>query len=201
MNTPRSKAPRRYVQRQRKVEIGEVDNGITDLQVCSFIGTVITTMPFLEECMVSLFSELTGIDDLGSARLVFRSIVNQKTRVDIMEALLTKAPQHINKASDFDAWLDEFKAISNVRNKYAHGLWFTSKDKKRFYLQESTNTYAAFDDPREITAVEVTQVVQRMTALLKTLIDRQKTLHLARALAASTHDLPELGDTSEGPAA
>src|ERR1041385_6040092 len=125
MNTPRTKPPVRYSPKLRKAPEGMYSSGIANMGLAAVIGNIITFWPHLEEHAVGLFGELVGIEDEASANLVFRTIINQNTRLDIMRAMLERSPQHKEKTLELDRMIADFSSLNGTRNAYAHGLWYT----------------------------------------------------------------------------
>lgn len=165
-------------------------SGIKNREILCLVGTIITIWPHIEEKMVILFGDLTGIQDAGSARLVFRCIINQRTRIAIMKGMLEKAPQHKTKGQFFDELIQEYTSLSNTRNDYAHGLWYTHEDGVRAFLETETETYESFLDKREVTAKELESVLGRINTLLGNLLDRSRQLAMVRALEAWRPEQP-----------
>jgi hypothetical protein len=162
---------------------------------------LITYWPLIEEQMVVVFKDLIGTDDQSTARLIFRSIINQNIRITVMRSLLEKSPHHTEKGVFFDELLDEFGSLNSMRNKYAHGLWYTYQDTGRIFIEEETDTYHLFFQKREVTAAELDNVTRRFSNFLGKLLGYQRSQALADALLASskTPPPPESGSTPEEP--
>jgi hypothetical protein len=191
MNTPRTKPPTRYSSAKiADVPEGWYSSGIVNADFAGMIGMIITNWPHGEEHMVGLFGELAGIADGGTARLIFRTIISQRTRVDIMEALLERSPIHKDKSLSFEEIITEFMSLNGIRNGYAHGLWYTHEDRKRVFLEEETDTYDKFLDKREVTVRELGDVSKRMMALMGRLMDRQRSTLLSDALMQAFSQKP-----------
>ncbi|MBK8160566.1 MAG: hypothetical protein IPK59_17940 [Rhodospirillaceae bacterium] len=134
--------------------------------------------------MVIVFGDLIGVEDESSARLIFRSIINQKARIQIMTAMLEKAPQHADRTIFFDELIKEYKDLNGIRNAYAHGLWYTHDDGETIYLEAETE-YHSFLNKTEVTLKELLGVLKRYEILQGKLLDRRRALMLAKALKAS----------------
>jgi hypothetical protein len=91
VNTPRTKKPKRYSGSTPGADDKEYQRGIMNEEMRGFVGFIITYWAHIEERMVPFFADLTGIDNEPNARIVFRSIINQKARISIMRALLEKS--------------------------------------------------------------------------------------------------------------
>lgn len=185
MNTPRSKKPKRYKTTLIETPGGMYQNGIQNHGLQRVIGLIITQWPHMEEKMVGFFGDLIGVADEGSARLIFRSIINQNTRLDIMRAVLQRSPLHKDSSASLDEIVDEFASLNVLRNKYAHSLWYTHEDGRRVFIEEETSAYHQFLAKREVTTAELLSVVQRMAGLFNKLKRHTQIATLARALATS----------------
>ena len=201
MNTPRTKPPIRYSPKIKEAPAGGYTAGVSNMGLAAVIGNIITVWPHLEEQMVYLFGELIGIEDVSSARLIFRSIINQNTRINIMTAMLQKSPLHKSKPIDFDQLIAEFASLNKMRNAYAHGLWYTYQDEKRIFIEEETETYDKFFDKREVTEKELNGVLRRMTELAAKLLDRHIKDLTARKRGSSPQkpSQPSSGSSQEKP--
>lgn len=134
--------------------------------------------------MAGFFAEMIEVDDDASARLIFRSIINQNARIAIMRNLLERSPHHEEKTDFFDETIDEFTALNVLRNKYLHSLWYTHGETGDVYIEEVAKTYLKFIAKREVPIEESNQVLARMDALIGKLMDRRRVRHLAQALAS-----------------
>ena len=143
MNTPRSRPLRRYSVEMDDTPDGEYTAGIEQEKMAAAVGYLITVWPHIEEHMVDVFAELIGATDKHDARLIFRTIINQKARLDIMRSMLEGSPRHKEKDGELEEIIAEYSALNTRRNKYAHGLWWTYQDGARFFLEEETDTYLA----------------------------------------------------------
>ena len=178
MSTPRTRKPRRYKTKISDTPHGSYSQRIDPDNFALAIGRLATAWPYVEEQMVGLFAELLDIADKQSARLIFRSIINQNIRITIMRNLLEKSPRHKDKAAYFDELLEEFGALNVARNKYLHGLWYTYQDHLRVFLEERGDTYDKFLVKREVPLKEIHSVHTRMNDLSKKLIE-QANMHFS----------------------
>nr|ALS90433.1 G10 protein [uncultured bacterium] len=81
-------------------------------------------MSLLEEFMIEILAMLMGGRQMP-ARQVFRSIVSQSARIRVMKVLLEEAPHNRDKAAEHDEVITRFERISEARNRYVHGMWYT----------------------------------------------------------------------------
>jgi hypothetical protein len=117
MNTPRTKPPKRYKPKLTITPEGTYTSGIKNNEISLALGQLITNWPHVEEKMAQFFGYILDIPDKQSARLIFRSIINQNIRIIIMRALLEKSPHHKDKGILFDEIIDEFAKLNSSRNK------------------------------------------------------------------------------------
>ena len=64
-----------------------------------------------------------------STRAEIRRLIKTNSEFDFfsnscMRALLEKSPTHLDKTEWFDRLIDEYNSLNNIRNTYAHGLWY-----------------------------------------------------------------------------
>lgn len=152
---------------------GVYRSGIFNNAFLTDLGFFLTIWPQVEEMMVVIFADLTGVDDMSSARLIFRSIINQNTRIAIMRAMLEKAPQHKDRSQFFDDLIDEFSRLNRLRNTYAHGLWYTHHD-GTIYLEAETESYDAFLNKRPVPLSEVQSELRKLRELDTKLMDQRR---------------------------
>jgi hypothetical protein len=123
--------------------------------------------------MVHVFAELLNISDSDSARQVFRSIINQRTRLDLMRNALECWPAHQHKPQELDDILSEFAALNTARNQYLHGLWYTHNESGRVFLVDETEDYDYFHKRREVKPNALLATLKRMTAFIRRIRNRQ----------------------------
>ncbi len=204
MNTPRTRPPKRYRAKIDDTPEGHYISGIANTVMGGKIGFLITYWPHIEEHMVFVFRDLIAAPDHMTARLMFRSIINQSARISVMRTLLEKSPHHKDKTILFDELIDEFSALNSLRNKYAHGLWYTlENDDKTFarvFIEEETDTAYAFLQKREVTDTEIVTVTERFIGFLGRVLDYRRRMGLANALQASRQKpvQQENSDSHEG---
>jgi hypothetical protein len=171
MNTPKSRKPKRYTAPTPSEANDEADYepGILEPLMAEAMGNILTLWPHVEGHMIFIFRELIGIEDMGNARLVFRSIINQNARISVMKAMLEKSPTHAETSDWFDKIIDEFGALNRIRNTYAHSLWLTHKHTQRIYLNEETDSYEWRGPRREVKVDELVTLLNRVTAFIDSL--------------------------------
>jgi hypothetical protein len=174
MNTPRSKPPPRYTFEARNPTTpdGTYRDGIHNDEVAAALGRIACTWPHVEEHMISVFEYLTKLPNRTTARQIFRSIINQRTRIDIMKTMLEKSPENTNAEPFFDDAIAEFSRLNTMRNTYVHGLWWTFQDGKVFFVEVSDDPHYRTFDEREVDATELKGIAMRMHALMIKLVMR-----------------------------
>ena len=155
---PATKAKRRWTNAQRAVSTppGELKGAIGDPEIAGLLGRICVAWPHLENEMISVFGELLGVarDDSWTPRLAFTAIINQKTRIDVMRELLERSPHNTGKSDEYDFFIDEFKKLNDLRNKYVHGRWWTH-DSGDIYLQSDNSESFAQAEYRKVTVKEL----------------------------------------------
>jgi len=164
--------PRRFTVQPATLPHGKYTPGIGDKELAALVGYTLTIWSQVEDRMIDLFQFLAGIEHPEDARIVFRSIAAQKSRIDIMGKALKRSPHNVHVPSDVDAALDEYQSISEVRNQYAHGLWWNSREAGKTYLEPKLdNSGLIFIQGREVGNEEVKGLFDRMMALAQKLQD------------------------------
>lgn len=162
--------PPRFTIKPATLPGGKYTPGMGDKELAALVGYTLTIWSQVEELMIELFRFLAGVEHPEDARIVFRSIMAQKSRIDIMGKALRRSPHNVHVSSDVDAALDEYRAISEARNEYAHGLWWNSRETGKTYLEPKLdNSGLIFIQGREVTVEEVKGLFDRMMQLSRKL--------------------------------
>lgn len=157
------KPPARNLQKN-DIYVGTIDDPV----VAKAFAQVMTSFVYLEERMASVLAVLLGGSDKVAAAFVLKAIKSPTGRIDVMKALLEKAPINKDLGAEYDHILREFGAMSAERNAYAHGKWWTDFNRKKTILDETDDPTTALHVRREVTA-----------EALETLDKRMLTLHIA----------------------
>jgi hypothetical protein len=182
MSTPLTKKPVRWS--APVVPPAESDRrrwGITHPEVAMLFGFMVSYWPQVEEQMVGFLGQLfTGKPDPHNwhvnqaSRLVFRSIVSNKARTKVMTSLLESAPQNAERDREYDDIINEFAALSNLRNKYVHGLWSTVTDDNdipvKVQLSPIRADASANLNPRTVKKDEIEAILIRMRNLFEKIL-------------------------------
>lgn len=185
MNTPRSRKPARFTVKPMRTPEGTYAPGIMgdNRELAAVLGLIISLWPHIEEEMIPLFGIIAGIENDENARLIFRSVTAQHSRLVIMRGLMTKSPHTVHWPDDYDKLIDEFDALNKIRNAFAHGRWFTHKETGDVYLEDDLATSGLiFLDARKVTQQDMRAAFDRMMALVVAL----KNPALYRPLAPAT---------------
>jgi hypothetical protein len=162
-----------------------------------------TKWPYVEERMLAVLRELLNVGPLGlPLRPLFRSIVNPQIRIKVLRSLLEDSPSNMSKGQEYDELIDEFAALSTIRNKFIHGLWSVHED-GRVFLAEPTVEDTWFLDSRPVRIEELKSAISRMDLLTKQIREVTGRDFVARMMAAaqpSPQTPPSPPDESAPPA-
>ena len=162
MNTPR-KRKRYTAPPEPMVEEGAIYVGVIEGdEYHKHFSRIISGFTYLEDRMTSVLAVLLGDSDHVAAGCVMRAIKSPKGRVDVMLDLLQLAPINAHLGDEYDQIIDEFRIISNQRNSYAHGRWWTKVDGE-VMLDEG-------GDPREALRVIRIVTIDELTAFSKRIL-------------------------------
>lgn len=170
MNTPRTKPPIR-APKERRVKpgfswpAGSYANAITNPAISQLLGEIGSLWPHVEEQMIVILEDLSRCGARDAARKIFRSIVNEKARIDVLKALLERTNINRTKSAKYDDMIHEFSNLNRLRNTYLHGLWWTHVETGNTYFSELMDDEHAFFEAREVKAPELQNVINRMEAL------------------------------------
>jgi hypothetical protein len=87
----------------------------------TLLVTEFTHLEYRMEYILAILME----SDREVASHVMRSIINAKAKRDLMTALLSRARHNADKPEDFDEIIDDFNAVSKIRNDLVHARWQT----------------------------------------------------------------------------
>jgi hypothetical protein len=176
MSTPSSKPPVRWHVKGRPgddpiLPMGTYNPGLAGEPFQRLLGEFAAEWPHIESVMIWVFAAISDISDHSIAVQMFRSIINQQTRITIMTNILERSPTHVK----FDDWYDEviaeFKSINRSRNKYIHSLWWTHES-GRVFIQEDAVHHRIGGELRETKINELRNTLRRMRALVGKIHDR-----------------------------
>lgn len=131
-------------------------------------SAVVTRFVHLEEVMPEVLGVLLGYNQAGPSGYLLRAIVNAKTRADLMEQLLQRAPNNAKLGTGYDEILVEFRALSKLRNDWVHGSWQTHETGDCYMSLKEPNGHthagARLVDPADLEAVaeRITQLWSRV---------------------------------------
>lgn len=118
--------------------------------------------------MRDLMAVLLSSDaDRIQAGIVLASIISAKARIDLMRRLLHESPLNAAKTSEFDEIIDEVAVLNTKRNKYVHGLWYTSTETKKVFISEVDGEGLSYFLARPIEIEELVAFQKRMMYLRK----------------------------------
>jgi hypothetical protein len=154
---------------------------------------MVAAWPHVEDQMITVFQQLTKIPDFTSAQQIFRSIINQRTRIAVMKTMLQKSPLNQSAGPFYDEVIEEYSKLNTLRNTYAHGLWHTRNNGQVFFCEAADEIPSFGFSQREVEASELEAVIDRMSAL----IHRLATEMYGSALRASRPIPPEPSSHTE----
>ena len=145
-----------------KTPAGTLTGCIKDEIIIARLGTICYLWTHVEEQMIGFFNDLIGTENsMETARQIFRAIINQKTRIDVMRTLLTHGRHNKNKDQNYDHILDEFDKTNRMRNNYIHGLWWSHED-GHTYLQSPSVDEMGERQARRVTVKELDNYIKRL---------------------------------------
>jgi hypothetical protein len=159
-------------------EVGRWASGITNPEMQALFGSIIGDWVHVEEAVIDLLDLLIFPDaDIQLATMkrargflpgqqIFRAINSNNTRAKVMLALLNHYPSNDKKKLDgrYEAVISEFQSLSNARNDYLHGLWWTKSD-GNVYLQTENVELSIFNKKRRIPQKDFDRFIERCNAL------------------------------------
>lgn len=185
MNTPRApKPPKRWKPQTKPSPHAEGGYfGIVEPKAAAAFGFIITYWPHIEEWMIRVLDELLTGERAPhmsgrvspAARQVWSSVINAQARIKIMRTLLEKGPQNVAMPGGYDAILDEFDSLNDLRNRLVHGLWMTDHDRKRVMYWPAAVEEHTKRQPLRVTVEELEHVEARMKNLMQAIHARNGT--------------------------
>jgi hypothetical protein len=125
----------------KNLRSGSADLGLHDDHAAALFAALVTEFTYLEKAMDRVFSRLVGTDDQTASQLC-QKIMSASARVQVMRALLHHSKRNADKGDVYDELIDEFEAVSFLRNQYVHGLWETADDGELYLVRPRDDPYA-----------------------------------------------------------
>jgi hypothetical protein len=174
MSKPNSPKREQYTQKIDPKETGTWVSGITNSEIATLFGTLMSDWVHIEEAMVDLMDILVLPDvDLRLAagqkarrflpgQQIFRSMSANGVRAQMMQNLLCHYPGNSEKKQDpiYKRVISEFQSLVNLRNDYLHGLWWT-KDNGTVYLQTENLELTFYNRKRRIPKTDFESFIAR----------------------------------------
>lgn len=139
-------------------------NGIKDVEVALGLANVVVQWSFNEDQMISVLGILIFGRNQPPSRQIYKKLSGSAARADLMRILLQKTELNKDKSEEFDSVINEFSRLSEVRNRYVHGLWWTHENGET-YLQEATKADFDWLNVRKIEVAELTNFLVQSTEL------------------------------------
>tara|TARA_R110000787_G_scaffold281584_1_gene392994 strand:- start:251 stop:841 length:591 start_codon:yes stop_codon:yes gene_type:complete len=166
MNTPPT------IKRFKQVPVtGEIPAGagafaILNSKIAAEFGMMMAEFEHVENAMPQMLAVLLGGYDANTAGYVLRAIRNPKTKHDLLQHLLEKAPVNHALPETFDQILVEYQRLASQRNRLAHGKWFTSDNEgSPVFVSESSVDGLDFLHAKEIKSERLAKMADEMRAL------------------------------------
>lgn len=137
-------------------------------EYCIAFAEVVTDFVFLEERMATVLASLMGASDPVAANYVLQSISSPTARYKVMKKLLEDAKLNEEKDRIYDQILEDFKNISDQRNGYVHGRWWTSAAGE-VVLDNTLDPNEPFQNARSVPIEEIRGLASRVTSLQETI--------------------------------
>jgi hypothetical protein len=125
----------------KNLRSGGADLGLHDDHAAAIFTALVTEFTYLEKAMDRVFSRLLGTDDQTASQLC-QKIMSPSARIQMMRTLLHHSKRNADKSASYDEMIDEFEAVSLLRNHYVHGLWETSDDGELYLVRPRDDPYA-----------------------------------------------------------
>jgi len=170
--------PDQYSEKIDPGESGRWRSGIAGADMCALFGALISEWVHVEESMIDFIDLLLypnadlrlkvdkAARGFAAGRQVFRPIGSNGGRVKVMSALLAFYPGNDLKRLNprFREVITEFQSLTNLRNDYLHGLWWTKFD-GNVYLQTENVEESMFNKKRRIPKKDFERFNSRCTSL------------------------------------
>jgi hypothetical protein len=144
---------------------GSFVEGISNPDYAVLFAAIVTEFNAVETRMPNILSVLLGMPDSRSAGYVYRAIINAGARLQVMKAVLEKAPNNAERGDEYDDVLKEFGAIRLRRNNYVHGLWYTQEKTNKVFLSVKDEHGFAFFDAKEEPIKNLQELLDRIRKL------------------------------------
>lgn len=162
--------------------------GIHNDKFASLFGQTIATWVHVEDMMIQVLQDLLGSKN-APARQIFHSVRANSARKKLMLACLQKAQINAKKSDLYEIIISQFSALTDLRNTYLHGLWYTHES-GRVFLSESAMDDFHYVDAREIPIDELHIMNKAISTLTHTIFTRGSP-SLARIIALRDIPLPQ----------
>jgi hypothetical protein len=159
-------------------EPGTYGAGIRNAEMLELFGVIMSDWVHIEEAMIEVMNLLVFVDfdiqrlaaSRGNGflpgRQIFRSMRANGVRAKMMLNLLNQYPGNATKDELCDDIIKEFQRLVNLRNDYAHGLWWTKED-GRVFLQTENIDVMSFNRKKHIPKSQFESFNQRAGKLMR----------------------------------
>lgn len=108
-------------------DTGSASGSLEDSNIAALIGKIAAAFVHLESQMAHVLANLAGTD-FTTAGYMLRAVKSPRGRIELMEALLQKAPAGLSRGAEWDAMLREFSRLNSRRNDFIHAHWWSGAD-------------------------------------------------------------------------
>ena len=124
----------------QNLRVGSADLGLHHDNAAITFAALVTEFSYLEKVMERVFAQLLGTDE-QTVKHLSKKIFSVSANIQMMRSLLHHAPRNSEKAAIFDELIDEFEAVSKLRNEYVHGLWEVTDDGEIYFVRPNSDPY------------------------------------------------------------
>lgn len=104
----------------------------------AIIGRIVIGYSELETDLIGLVSIALNIDLDDAVRLIYRAR-SESQRVNISDAALRPFFERIRLAGPYSQFLGAIKRCKDIRNNYAHSIWYTVRGQPAFVSLDDTS--------------------------------------------------------------
>lgn len=181
MNTPPT--PKRYNPKFSEDSLvhrgpGGAAGAIKDEAVAALLAQLVSSFVHLEDYMGWVLAGLAGTDPT-TAGYILRAIKSPRGRVDLLEALLQKAPRNREKGPEWDRLISDFWNVNKARNRYVHGHWWTDHNGKTWFAPTDEHGLSPFQ-ATELEIADLQNTVDQVGTLLLDVVSVARGWHQAR---------------------
>jgi hypothetical protein len=170
MSTPHTKKRYKPPTLNQSRPNGHYISGLANPEYAQAFAAIATEFEHLELNLSNVFAFLLGAEDEQAAGYVLRAMQSAQMRLDVMKALLHRAPFNATTEELYDHILAEYDEVRKLRNGYVHGLWDTNADTGEVYWTRRTEHGHWFLETKPEPLQNLIDAVDRIRALNITIL-------------------------------